>query len=95
MAVVILVPPEAPMTILALPFSSIIILGVIEDKGLFPGTIKLAGDGSKPNKLVMPGDEKSSITLFIMIPVDNVVNPAPKLKKKLELITKKSALKPP
>lgn len=76
-AVVIFVPPEAPITSLAFPFLSTIMLGFIEERGLLPGAMKLAGDGCRPKKLITPGDEKSSITLFMTIPVLRVVKPAP------------------
>lgn len=47
-AVVILVPPEAPITNLALPAASEIMLGVMEERGLLPGAMKLAGEGARP-----------------------------------------------
>ena len=75
-----MVPPEAPTTKVTLPDASTTMVGQLEERGLFPGKIKLFGDGGKPKKLMSPGTEKSSITLFRMIPVDSDVNPAPKLK---------------
>ena len=75
-------PPEAPATILTFPFLSVIILGDIDDSGRFPGRMKLAGEGGYPKKLFLPGVEKSSISLFMMIPVDSETNIEPKLKMK-------------
>lgn len=78
--VVILVPPAAPTTKIASPFSSTTTLGHIDDMGLFPGTIKFDGDGGTPNLLIKPGAEKSSISSFKMIPVLGDLKPAPKLE---------------
>lgn len=47
-AVVILVPPDAPMTNLALPPESTIMVGHIEDIACFPGSMKLADEGDRP-----------------------------------------------
>ena len=41
----------------------------MEERGLFPGRIKLVSEGLTPKKLVMLGEEKSSISLFSTIPV--------------------------
>lgn len=47
--VVILVPPDAPITERTLPvFESTIIVGVILETGRFLGTMKLAGLGGTP-----------------------------------------------
>ena len=75
------VPPAAPITERTLPVAeSTTMVGAMEDNGLFPGRIKLAGLGGIPKKLADTlGDEKSSISLFIMIPVCSEMNPAPKL----------------
>lgn len=40
----------------------------MDDNGLFPGLIKLAGAGGEPVE-TFPGIEKSSISLFKIIPV--------------------------
>ena len=65
MVVVIIVdPPGDPIIIKGLPFFKTIV-GVIEDKGRFPGSIALALLPTNPNALGTPGfDEKSSISLF-------------------------------
>lgn len=68
-AVVILEPPAAPRTLLMLPSELIKTEGHIEERGRFPGAMKLAGLGAIPYSLVMLGDEKSSISLLKMIPV--------------------------
>ena len=75
----ILDPPEAPATILTSPLSSVTIVGDIEDMGRLNGRIKLAGEGGYPKALILPGVEKSSISLFMMIPVDSETNNEPKL----------------
>lgn len=47
--VVIFVPPAAPITNRTWPVVELtIIVGVIDDKGLFPGRMKLAELGGKP-----------------------------------------------
>jgi hypothetical protein len=55
-------------------------VGVMEDNGRLPGWIKLAGLGSTPKALVTLGDEKSSISSFIRIPVCSEIHPAPNLR---------------
>ena len=62
MAVTILEPPEAPNTSTTLSSLSTMINGDIEDNGLFLARMKFASDGTKPNELTKPGDEKSSMT---------------------------------
>ena len=62
-------PPAAPVISLALLFSSSTIVGLMDDRGRFPGLMKLGAEGGRPNSLVTAGDEKSSISLFIIIPV--------------------------
>ena len=69
-AEVILVPPAAPTTSRTWP-SLTTIVGTIDDKGLFPGFIKLASDGGIPKAFVILGAEKSSISSFKIIPVDS------------------------
>ena len=59
---VIFDPPAAPVISRTFPESlSTIIAGLIEDRGRFPGLMKLLGEGGKLKSLVMFGDEKSSI----------------------------------
>ncbi len=53
------------------------IVGHVEESGLLPGWIKLAGDGLNPYSLVMFGEEKSSISLLRTMPV-SVTTPDPK-----------------
>ena len=78
-AVVILIPPAAPRTMLASLFSSRIIVGHMEERGRFPGLTKLALDGSNPFRLPVSGKEKSSIKSFRMMPVEGERNPLPNL----------------
>ena len=63
-AVVILVPPEAPTTKRTTPSLSKNIDGAVEDWGRFPGSIMFDSDGSTPNAFFSPGVEKSSISLL-------------------------------
>ena len=53
------------------------IVGDIDDKGLFPGLIKLAGAGGRTPFVTFAGMEKSSISLFKIIPVlgDRIFEP--------------------
>ena len=53
----------------------------MEDRGRFPGFMKLFGDGGKLKSLVMFGEEKSSISSLKITPVDGDMIPEPKLKK--------------
>ena len=78
--VVILVPPEAPLIMTISPCSLNTMVGVMDESGLFPGTIKFAGDGGTPNEFSMPGVEKSSISLLKIIPVLLPRHLDPKLK---------------
>ena len=48
MAVVIFVPPDAPITKRATPSLSKNIDGAVEDWGRFPGSIMFDSEGSKP-----------------------------------------------
>ena len=48
MAVVIFVPPDAPIASRVTLLWSTIMVGVIEDMGRFPGSMKLLRDGSTP-----------------------------------------------
>lgn len=79
-AVVILLPPAAPMAKTTSPFSSVIIEGHIEDIGFLPGAMKFTGDGGSPKLFVIFGDEKSSISSFNIIPVLSEAKPAPNLE---------------
>lgn len=80
MASVIFDPPAAPNPRTKSPFSSVITVGHIDDNGRLPGAIKLAGDGRIAKALIVPGVEKSSISLLTMIPVLGDMKPHPKLK---------------
>ncbi len=83
MDVMICVPPEAPMTNRRLSFLAWVMMsGAIDDRGRLPGWMKLAGDAGKPKKLVVPGVEKSSISLLKRIPVRLPTIPEAKLKRK-------------
>jgi hypothetical protein len=75
----ILVPPAAPITSFTSPHLSIIILGHMDDRGRFPGNMKFAGDAGTPKKLMVPGVEKSSISLLYRIPVLEPITFEPKL----------------
>ena len=55
------------------------IVGTIELNGLFPGFIKLAGDGGMPLPFIICGALKSSISSLNIIPVVSDRNIAPKL----------------
>lgn len=62
-------PPADPSTITTFLFSSKTIAGHIEERGRLPGRIKFAGDGNKWKPFFIPGDEKSSISPFKIMPV--------------------------
>lgn len=79
---VILVPPAAPTVNFTSPLLSITIVGHIEEKGCFPGAIKLDGDAGTPKALTTPGVEKSSIESLSIIPVVLDLIFDPKLNKK-------------
>ena len=67
---VILEPPAAPVTNISDLLSlSRTIVGHIDERGLFPGLMKFEAEGGRPNSFVTSGEEKSSISLFIMMPV--------------------------
>jgi hypothetical protein len=82
----ILVPPEAPKTKIASPAEFTTIKGLIEERGIFPGTMKFSGDGGTPNALVIFGAEKSSISSLRMIPVRMDLTFAPKLSQAKNII---------
>ena len=51
------------------------------ERGRLPGFAKLASDGMMPKKLVIFGNEKSSISSLSRIPVDGDRKPLPNLKE--------------
>lgn len=53
------------------------IMGQVEERGRLPGWMKFASEGFTPKKLVMLGEEKSSISLLRTMPV-SVSNLEPK-----------------
>lgn len=53
-------------------------MGAIDDNGLFPGRMKLAGEGGGTSPVVFSGMEKSSISLLRMMPVLGDMNLDPK-----------------
>ena len=82
-AVVIRVPPAAPIVMTTSPEVLLTIMdGHIEESGRFLGFMKLASDGITPNVLTSPGVEKSSISLLNAIPVFLPRTLDPKLKEK-------------
>jgi len=52
-------------------------MGVMEDRGRFPGCMKFAGAGGSCSGLFSVGVEKSSISLLRTIPVEADSTPAP------------------
>lgn len=52
-------------------------MGVIEDKGLLFGLIKLAGAGGSSSGDTSVGVEKSSISLLRIMPVESESTPPP------------------
>ena len=66
------------------------IVGVIDDNGLFPGWMKLAGEGGD---VLSSGTEKSSISLFRMMPVAGDMNLDPKYA--LTVVVMETALRCP
>ena len=60
----ILVPPAEPTANRTLPSESVNMAGLMEERGRFPGLMKLFGEGGTPKKFVMFGGEKSSISLL-------------------------------
>ena len=89
MAVVILVPPEAPTTKRGTPSLSRNMVGVIEDMGRLKGSIKLLSEGSTPKAFFVPGVEKSSISLLYNIPVrvERYFEPKLKVDKNVKITT--------
>lgn len=85
--VVILVPPAAPTNIFTSPLLSSIIDGHMDDRGRLPGLIKFAGEGATLKKLVLLGEEKSSISLFKIMPVLFEIIQLPKLHNETKKLT--------
>ena len=65
----ILLPPDAPAMAAILLFLFITMVGLMEDMGLLPGTMKLVGEAAYWYALSVPVVEKSSISLLKIIPV--------------------------
>ena len=75
--VMIRAPPGLPITMATWP-SRVMIVGVIELSGVLPGAIAFAAPCTSPNRLGTPGlDVKSSISLFITMPVPGATLPVP------------------
>ena len=66
--VMIRLPPAPPRASNTFPSRSRM-TGAAEERGRLPPAIKLASEGGKPNELLAKGMEKSSTSLFRMIPV--------------------------
>ena len=80
--VVILLPPAPPISNRGNSLTgSTTMVGAMDDRGLFPGSIKFAGDGRMPHSLTLFGDEKSSMSSLNKIPVLWPYMPEPKLEK--------------
>jgi hypothetical protein len=60
-------PPAAPVANAKLPSSRTAMIGEIEDRGRFPGLIKLFGVGGYPNPLVVLGVEKSRFVSLVSL----------------------------
>uniref|UniRef100_A0A7C9CLV6 Uncharacterized protein n=1 Tax=Opuntia streptacantha TaxID=393608 RepID=A0A7C9CLV6_OPUST len=73
---IIFIPPLPPMTPANL-LSFRTMMGVMEDRGRFPGCMKFAGAGGSCSGLFSVGVEKSSISLLRTIPVEADSTPAP------------------
>lgn len=69
------------MTVRTVPEESVTTVGHIEDSGRLPGAMRLAADHSKPKLFVAFSTEKSSMPLFITMPVDGEISIAPKLQE--------------
>ena len=61
-AVVILFPPDAPMTSCTSPLSSVKMAGDMDENGRFPGSGKLKGDGEIPSTFSHSGMSKSAMS---------------------------------
>lgn len=77
----IFVPPAAPTPNKKLPSQSVNIVGLIDDTGLLPGSMKLFFNGGDPLLFVLFGIEKSAIWLLKMMPVLGDIKPEPNLKR--------------
>ena len=62
----------------------------MELSGLFPGAMKLAGEGEYPNALLESGMLKSFISLFMMTPVSGTTNREP--NKRLMVVVSEIAI---
>lgn len=69
-------------------FGPTITEGHEELNGLLPPAIKFDGDGGRPNELTISGAQKSSISLFSIIPVLDEASKEPNLKIRKEKILK-------
>lgn len=67
--VVILEPPAEPAIRMASSFLSSTMNGHMEESGRLLGSMKFAFEGRRPKPFFKPGDEKSSISSFNMMPV--------------------------
>ena len=63
------VPPAAPVASRTCPSPSSTRVGHMDDIGILPGTMKLLGEAGTPYTLMVPGVEKSSISLLKIMPV--------------------------
>ena len=73
-------PPEAPVINLTFDSLSVIIIGLIDDRGRFLGAMKFSLEAVIPWLLVVFGVEKSSISSFKIICVEGDIIPLPKWK---------------
>ena len=74
---IIVGPPAAPTVKTGLPSRSTIV-GLMLESGRLPGATALASAPMRPNALGVPGcAEKSSISLFITMPVPGSTTPEP------------------
>lgn len=78
--VVIFEPPADPAMKMASLYLSNKMTGHIDESGRLLGLMKFAGDGASPKLLFFPGDEKSSISSFNIMPVLFERIPLPNLR---------------
>ena len=78
---------------LTCPCGSVMRVGLMEEVGLLPGSMKLASDGGSPHSSVSSGVEKSDISLLKMMPVRVPRFFEPNLRKKKVNLRKKKVLK--
>jgi len=70
-------PPGLPVTRTSWP-SFVTRVGVMDESGRLPGTMALASPWMRPNMFGVPTCEvKSSISLFMRMPVPGMVTPEP------------------